>query len=198
MRISGVLLAAGKSGRMGKNKLLLPFGKRTVIEESLIQLTESGLDEVLVITGFQHERVRKVIDGKYGDSIKAVYNENYESGRAESIKCAIRNLDPASDAVLFMVADKPSVKSDLIRKAIDEFRKKTPLILYIQTPTGRGHPVIFSRAVFGDFMELGGEPAGNDIIEKYKDSSVIIEDRNPQIDIDTVDDYRRILKESAK
>lgn len=198
MRISGVLLAAGKSERMGKNKLLLPFGNHTVIEESLLQLIESGLDEVMVVTGFQREKVEKLIEEKFRDTINVVYNENYNSGRAESIKCALGNIDKKSDAVLFMVADKPSVKSNLIRKAAGEFKRETPLILYVQTPAGRGHPVIFSKSLFGELMELYGEPTGDAIFDKYRDEAVIIEDRNPQIDIDTLEDYNNVLKETAK
>jgi molybdenum cofactor cytidylyltransferase len=198
MRISGVLLAAGKSERMGKNKLLLPLGKHTVIEESLLQLTESGLDEIMVITGFQEEKVSKLISEKFQDTINVVYNKDYNSGRAESIKYALENIDEKSDAVLFMVADKPSVKSNLIRKAIGEFKKVAPLILYVQTPKGRGHPVLFSRALFGELMNLEGEPTGNTIFEKYREDAVIIYDENPQIDIDTAEDYENVLNETAK
>ena len=198
MRISAALLAAGKSERMGKNKLLLPVGNHTVLEESLFQLIESGLDEVIVVIGFQQEKVKKLIAEKYGNKINVVYNENYESGRAESIKYALRNIDEGADAVLFMVADKPSVQSSLIRKAVSEFKREAPLILYVQTPAGRGHPVIFSKALFDDLMELEGEPAGNTIFEKYRNDTIIIEDENPQIDIDTIEDYNNILKEFVK
>jgi len=198
MRISGALLAAGKSERIGKNKLLLPFGKHTVIEESLFQLTESGLDEIVVVTGFQMEKIRKLIEDRFGKKIKVVYNENYNAGRGESIKCALRNIDERSDAILFMVADKPSIKSDLIKKALDEFKRKSPLILYVQTPNGRGHPVIFSKALFDDLMEFEGEPTGNAIFEKYRDDTIVIEDESPQIDIDTIEDYNRIVKETIR
>lgn len=198
MKISGVLLAAGKSQRMGKNKLFLPFGKHTVIEESLLQLAGSGLDEVIVVVGYQMEMVKALIENKPLNNVKVVFNENYDKGRAESIKCALRNINEGSDAVLFMVADKPSVKSSLIRKASNEFKKGSPLILYVQTPTGRGHPVVFSRALFGNLMNLEGEPTGNSIFEKYRDDTAIIYDENPQIDIDTFEDYDNVLKETAR
>jgi molybdenum cofactor cytidylyltransferase len=198
VKISGVLLAAGKSERMGKNKLLLPFGKHTVIEESLLQLAESGPDEIMVITGFQEEKVSKLISEKFQGTINVVYNESYNSGRAESIRCALRNIDEKSDAILFMVADKPSVKSNLIRKAIGEFKRVAPSILYVQIPTGRGHPVLFSRSLFGELMNLEGEPTGNTIFNKYRNDTAIIYDEKPQIDIDTAEDYENVLNETAK
>jgi len=198
MRISGALLAAGKSERMGKNKLLLPYRKHTVIEESLFQLTESGLDEVIVVTGFQMEKIRKLIEDRFEKKIKVVYNENYNSGRAESIKCALRNIDERSDAVLFMVADKPSIKSGLIKKALDEFKRKSPSMLYVETPHGRGHPVIFSKSLFDDLMEFEGEPTGNAVFEKYRDDTIVNKDESPQVDIDTIEDYNRIIKETVR
>lgn len=197
MRISGVLLAAGKSRRMGKNKLLLPFGWHTVIEESLYQLTRSGLDEILVITGFQYEIIESIVKKAFGNDIKLVVNESYEFGRAESIKCAIRNIDSLSYAALFMVADKPTVQSDLIKGAVASYKDKKPSVLFVETPEGRGHPVIFSRAVFNDLAKLDGEPAGNEIFEKYRDDTAVIYDPNPQIDIDTADDYNSLIQESA-
>jgi len=197
MKISGVLLAAGKSERMGKNKLLLPFGNHTVIEESLFQLAGSGLDEVMVVVGYQMEMVKTLIENKPLNNVKIVFNEYYDRGRAESINCALRNIHKGTDAILFMVADKPSVKSSLIKKAISMFKSESPLILYIQTPVGRGHPVIFSKELFEELMNLEGEPAGNAIFEKYRDDTVIMEDESPQIDIDTIEDYNSVINESV-
>jgi molybdenum cofactor cytidylyltransferase len=198
MIISGVLLAAGESRRMGKNKLLLPYGNRTVIEESVFQLSRSDVDEVVVITGYQHDKVKIKIENRFKDEIKIVYNENYRSGRSESIRCAVNGLDEKFDAVLFMVADKPSVKTVLINRAITKYKKDTPLLLYVRTPGGRGHPVIFSRKIFGDLLDLAGEPAGDIIFDKYSDNTLVIDDDKDQIDIDTPEDYRRILETAVK
>jgi molybdenum cofactor cytidylyltransferase len=198
MKISGVLLAAGKSERMGKNKMLLPFGKHAVIEESLKNLIDSGPDEIIVVTGFQHEKITALIEPKYWESIRVIHNENYELGRAESIKCALKNIHKDADAVLFVVADKPTVNSLVIKKAMFEFKESNPSILYVQTPSGRGHPVIFSREIFSDLTQLKGEPVGEVIFEKYRDDTVIIYDENPQVDIDTVEDYNNLLREISK
>ena len=197
MKVPGVLLAAGKSARMGRNKLLLPFGEHTVIEESLGQLVDSGVDEVIVVTGFQAKRIKRLIESRY-ENIKIIYNEHYSHGRSASIKCAVKNADRDCDALLFMVADKPSVESGLIKRALDEFKRRSPSILYVDTPGGRGHPVIFSKSVFGDLLNLEGEPAGNTIFEKYRDETVIFPDKDHQIDIDTIEDYNEIVGETPR
>lgn len=198
MIISGALLAAGESRRMGQNKLLLPYGNHTVIEECAFQLNDSDVDEVVIITGFQRHKIKDKIENRFKRGIKIIHNADYRSGRASSIRCAVKNLKKSSDAVLFMVADKPTVKSDLINRAITEFKKDSPFLLYVRTPAGRGHPVIFSRKIFGDLLELKGNPAGDTIFVKYEDCSSIIDDDTDQIDIDTPEDYKKVLQAAVK
>ena len=92
-----------------------------------------------------------------------------------------------------MVADKPGVTTALIDRALERYRKDRPAILYVQTPAGRGHPIIFSRTVFEDLLLLQGDRVGNELIEKYKSDLVAMDDPDEQPDIDTEDDYRRLL-----
>lgn len=194
MKISAALLAAGRSERMGKNKLLLPFGDRTVIEESLSQLAAAKPVEIIVVTGFQEDKIRARIDGMRIKNLRIIHNPHFRDGRSESIKCAVINIDKSSDALLFMVADKPTVNERLIKKAMDEFKKQAPPVLYVHTPAGRGHPVIFSRKIFSDLLRLKSEPVGDSIFEKYREDTLIVEDEHIQIDIDTPDDYNEVIR----
>ncbi|MEE9554245.1 MAG: nucleotidyltransferase family protein [candidate division Zixibacteria bacterium] len=193
MKISGVVLAAGKSSRMGPNKLLLRYRDHSVIEEVLTQISNSDLGEVMVITGFENDKVKGVIK-KFSDSFRIVYNGKYEMGRAESIKRAVENVAGDSDALLFMVGDKPTVKTELINKAIDEFKRKSQSILYVMTPEGRGHPIIFSKKFFGKLLGLSGDLVGNELIEKYKNDVIELADDHIQVDIDTPDDYEGLTE----
>lgn len=189
MKIVGAILAAGTSSRMGRNKLLLPFREHTVIEEVLGQILESDLDAVIVITGFEREYVEQLIRENHDDRVKIIYNENFELGRAESIKCAVRSISDQTDAVLFMVGDKPTVRAELINRAIAEFKGKSPDILYVKTPAGRGHPIVFSRRLFEELLKLDGDMIGEEMIAKYKGGVVELPDGAVQADIDTIDDY---------
>jgi len=197
MNITGVLLAAGTSSRMGRNKLLLKYKDHTVIEESLFQLLESNIGDVLVITGFENQRVEEVISKYRTERIKFIYNGKYRLGRAESIKCAIGQISEHSDAALFMVADKPGVDSVLLNKAIDRFAKDKPAILYVKTPAGRGHPIIFVRKLFDELMVLNGDVVGDELITKHKENVVELEDGMVQVDIDTEEDYRLLIAGQA-
>jgi molybdenum cofactor cytidylyltransferase len=198
MIITGVILAAGTSSRMGAtNKLLLKYKSHTIIEEVLQQLSNSKVDEILVVTGFESERIEEALSDFMTDRVSFVFNRDYRRGRAESVRCAIRQIDGKADATLFMVADKPEVTSDLIDKAVDRFRKERPAILYVETPAGRGHPIIFSKKVYGDLLQLQGDLAGDRLLVKYRDDIARLEDDAEQIDVDSEADYQRLLKQDA-
>ena len=194
MKISGVLLAAGCSSRMGStNKLLLGYKNHTILEEVLIQLLESKLEKLYIITGFEHEQVEKLIEPYMTTKIKILFNSNYRKGRATSIHRAVSHIQDNSEALLFMVADKPMIQSSLIDKAIDMFINQQPYILYVNTPTGRGHPIIFSQRLFSQLLELEGDTIGDNLIEKHSDNTIILENNTIQQDIDTIEDYLSMI-----
>ncbi len=176
------------------NKLLLKYRNHTIIEATLQQLAHSGVDDLLIITGFESSGAEKAIAAHLTDRIRVVHNSNYRLGRAESIKCAVRYIKDKADAVLFMVADKPGVTSELIDRAIDRYRRDRPAVLYVETPVGRGHPIMFAKALFDDLLMLMGDFVGDELIAKYRNDLVKIKDETPQIDIDNEDDYRASLK----
>lgn len=193
MIITGAILAAGTASRMGRNKLLMPYADHTVIEQTALQLSHSDVDRVLVITGHESERIQKVLSRSRFSQLSFVYNADYLKGRSESIKCAVRNTDDESDGLLFMVGDKPGVSTQLINRALHTFQTNNPALLYIKTPTGRGHPIIFSRSLFPALMLLSGDRIGEEMIKKYRHDSVELEDEAVQVDIDTEADYARLI-----
>lgn len=198
MNITGIILAAGTSSRMGAiNKLLLKYRHHTIVEETLEQLSNSMVDNILVVTGFENDRIEELLSKKVTDKISIIHNCDYHLGRAESIKCAVGLIKNNVDALLFMVADKPGVTSDLIAEAIDRFRKDRPAILYVETPAGRGHPIVFSKEVFGDLLHMQGDHAGDRLLAKYRDDTVKLKDDAEQIDVDSEADYQRLLKQNA-
>jgi molybdenum cofactor cytidylyltransferase len=94
-----------------------------------------------------------------------------------------------------MVADKPGVRSGLIDRAIAEFKRKSPAILYVKTPAGRGHPIIFSRNLFAELLLLEGDRIGNELVAKHAANAIELPDEAVQIDIDTEEDYRRLIEQ---
>lgn len=195
MRITGIILAAGLSSRMGTaNKLLLKYKDHTIIEECFHNLSASQVDDILIVTGFEHENIYEIFEKHLSDKVRIILNKNYKKGRAESIKCAIRNIYQKSDAALFMVADKPEISHTLIDRALNRFKKDSPPILYIKTPRGRGHPIIISKALFDELLLLEGDQIGNDLVNKYAGSRIELDDDNNQIDIDNENDYQLLMQ----
>ena len=96
-----------------------------------------------------------------------------------------------------MVADKPGVSTALIDRAIERYRQDRPAILYVETPAGRGHPIMFSKALFGDLLSLAGDCVGSDLIAGYKHDLIKLKDDTLQIDIDNEADYKALLKEET-
>ena len=194
MKITGVILAAGASSRMGStNKLLLKYKSHTIIEEVLEQLSHSEVDDILIITGFEKARIEKAVVDQLTDRVTLVHNSNYRLGRAESIKCAVKTVAHRSDAMLFMVGDKPGVTTALIDKAIDRYRKDRPAVLYVETPSGRGHPIIFSKVLYDELLSLQGDRIGDELVAKYEADLVKLKDKTHQMDINNEADYNILL-----
>ena len=188
-----MILAAGTSSRMASgNKLLLDYGERTVIEQVLLNTADSSVDDVLVVTGFERDRLQAKLKSHLTERIRFVHNADYHRGRAASVKCAVRNLGEDVDAALFMVADKPGVQTILINRAIDMFCQARPAILYVRTPSGRGHPIIFDCSLFGELLTLEGDRVGEELIARHRDHVCELEDSADQIDINTEKDYRAV------
>lgn len=197
MHVVGAILAAGMSTRMGTNKLLLPYRGMTVIENVLKSAVDSSLDEILVITGHERERIENAISRVVTARVRPVFNPYFERGRSESIKTAVRNAQDAR-ALLFLVGDKPALRDELIAATIAAFKRERPEICYVKTPTGRGHPIIFSSNLFPELMALEGDFVGDDLIARHADAILEITDEEIQWDINTSDDYRRLLASIPK
>jgi molybdenum cofactor cytidylyltransferase len=194
MKIAGIILAAGTSSRMGKvNKLTLSYGEHTIVEEVFLHMSASSVDTIIVVTGYEHERIEKLLSGHRDNRTRFIYNAAYRHGRATSIGQAIEQAESDSDAALFMVADKPQVNGILIERAITMFKEKQPAVLFVETPEGRGHPIIFAKRLYPDLMALEGDLVGNELISRYADDTIRLRDSASQIDIDNESDYHAVL-----
>ncbi|MBX3279483.1 MAG: nucleotidyltransferase family protein [Acidobacteria bacterium] len=195
--ISGILLAAGESTRMeGAFKPLLKWGRRTVIGECIENLRGTTLAEIIVVLGHREADVRERLAGS---GVGYAINPDYKSGMLSSIKTGWAQVSPQSDAVLIALVDQPMIDSATIRKLIEAFNhggKKIALPVYAGK---RGHPVILSRDLERQVMQLREDiPDGlkalinaynDDVLEVPVDSSAVLED------IDRPEDYERLSKQ---
>lgn len=190
--ICGIVLAAGRSRRMGEPKAFLRVGDRTFLEHAVRVLAEGGCDLVVVVTGpLDDETARQVAeDAAVLDAAIAV-NPDPASEQADSLRIALFALPPDTEAVVVAPVDVPDVSGALVRAVIQAWRDTHAPVAVPERGGKHGHPVLFDRRVFGELMR-GDLPEGaRSIVHAHAhDLAAVPVDALPT-DLDTPDEYRR-------
>ena len=189
--ISALLLAAGESKRMGRQKLLLPFGTSTIIEQTIDNLLNSRADEIIVVVGYRAQELVTKIGRK---PLKIAVNPHYQQGMSASIIAGLNLIDNNAKAVMIALADQPGISSKIIDKLIEEFRQDNKGIAIPVYQGNRGHPVIFSIKYKSALLKLTGDVGGRGIIEKHRDDilEIPVDSKDINVDIDALSDYERL------
>ena len=190
--ICAVVLAAGLSRRMGVQKLLLPFGGKTVIGHIVDQLLASAVDEVHVVVGHQARRVRRELSDRH---VSIVNNPDYESGMLSSVRCGLRALPQQCRAVLVALGDQPSITSALIDQMLQSFATTEKRILVPFYNGRRGHPVLFSESYRGEILTHYDDVGLRGLLHAHPDEVLELAVSTSEVlsDMDCPEDYRREL-----
>lgn len=192
--ISGILLAAGLSTRMGEPKQLLPFGESSIVETVVDSMLAAKYDEVIVVVGHCAEQIQERLADR---SVKIVFNPEYHEGMLTSAQAGIRVLE-ASDAFALMLVDQPFITTSLINQVIDAYAQTNKGIALPSYNYKRGHPVIFHRRYADNILDLGTESGGvRTLFKRYGDDIHYVTVDTDQVlrDIDYREDYEDALKE---
>lgn len=187
MRLSAVVLAAGKSERMGVNKLLLRVAGRTLLDHILEALEAAGLREVYVVLGHRPEMLRPVLERH---DVEEVLNPEYEEGMLSSFKAGLRRV--SSEAAYLVLGDQ-LLEPALLVKMASAMEGDPQAEIVSPTYLGRrGHPVLFRSSLFGEILSLRGGETLRDLIERHSSSHRLVEG-GPLcvLDIDTPEDFER-------
>jgi molybdenum cofactor cytidylyltransferase len=186
--VTALLLAAGRSRRMGAFKPLLPFGDKTVIEHCIAQLHNAGIDNIIVVAGHRAEDLQQHLkDSK----VSFALNPDPDSEMSASIKCGVEHLGPDTKAVLIALVDHPAVTSEIIKLIVDEWRRtKARLIQPAHGPRG-GHPVLVDLSYRDELMSLDPERGLRSLFGRHHDELLRLPVESPFVahDMDTWDDY---------
>jgi molybdenum cofactor cytidylyltransferase len=190
--ICAIVLAAGRSRRMGVQKLLLPFGSKTVIAHIVEQLTASSVDEVHVVVGCQGEQVSRELSGR---PVSIVNNSNYKSGMLSSVRCGLQAIAQQCRAVLVVLGDQPSVTTKLIDQMLKSFASTEKQILMPLYQGKRGHPIIFSAAYRDEILTHYDNVGLRGLLYAHKDDiyELPVATSGVLSDMDCPEDYRREL-----
>ena len=183
-----IILAAGSSRRMGTQKLLLPFGEKTIIETVIDNILQSVVDGVMVVLGADHDRIRKIVDPL---PVEVCFNENHESGMLSSVMCGFRSLPEDTGTALVFLGDQPGIPpqvTDTILKAYDESLHGIVIPVYDHR---RGHPLLVDMKYKREIEKLDLETGLRSLMHLFPEDVLEVEVNEPGIlvDIDTREDY---------
>jgi molybdenum cofactor cytidylyltransferase len=192
--ITGLVLAAGGSQRLGEPKQLLPYGSGTLLDHALDTARGSGFDQLIVAIGGSSGEVRSRVDLS---ETQVVENPDFGEGCSSSIAAGLSALDPRAELLVLMLGDQPGVTPATVRALIAGCGDGTVLAACLYDD-GRGHPLAFGRGAFDDLRELHGDKAVWKLMEHRSDEVVEIKVSGPiPRDVDTRADYEAVLTESG-
>jgi molybdenum cofactor cytidylyltransferase len=192
--VCALVLAAGKSERMGSQKLLLPFGEKTIIERVIDNILQAGLENILVVLGSHREEIEKVICHL---PVTTCFNPYYSDGMHTSVIEGFRSLPENTGAVLVFLGDQPFIPAEVIQTVILTWRRSGKRIIIPTFQGKRGHPTLFDVRMQEEILHLDPVSGLRSITVKFPEEILEAEINFPQIlkDIDTKSDYLNELNQ---
>jgi molybdenum cofactor cytidylyltransferase len=188
--VTGLVLAAGSSSRLGQPKQLLPYGPRTLLDHVLDTARACNFDQLLCVIGGAAEEVRATVDFH---GVEVVENTDFGEGCSSSIAAALAAVDARADALVLMLGDQPGVTAETVAK-LTAGRGDAPIAV-CSYEDGPGHPLAFARGLFGELEALHGDKAVWKLLDRYSDRARHVPVPGPiPRDVDTWDDYAQIAR----
>jgi molybdenum cofactor cytidylyltransferase len=191
--VAVILLAAGKSERMGQNKLLLPFGEQLVLQRTLDNLMASRAQKIIVVLGAKATEIKSSIGQR---NVTTVFNPNYEQGMSTSLSTGLMMMESYIKFVLVALGDQPLITTQtydvLITAALN-----TDKGLLVPTYSGkRGNPIIVSTRYQDTLCKQSGDIGGRELLKAYPSDvlEVPVEDEGIVININTKSEYEKQIK----
>lgn len=191
--LGAVILGAGLSRRMGSEKLLLPIGRKRILEKTIDGVAESFEGVIVIVT-------RNAILGSIetGKGLIYLVNDQPELGQSTSLKIAVAYLArhyPECQGILVFLGDQPLVSRKLVGKIEQAITKNPTSIIMPEYKGQKGHPVAFGKCWFNELLTVSGDAGGRGIIKEHTEALIKIQgDRTCVMDADTPEDYRRLLE----
>jgi molybdenum cofactor cytidylyltransferase len=191
--VAAIILAAGRSSRMGRNKLLLDLEGKPILCHAVDQALGAGLSEIVVVSGHQATKVREALGDR---AVKVIEAREHKLGMSASLKAGIRALGPKTDAALVMLGDMPQVSAALIQHLMAAYNPLEGRSIVVPTVEGkRGNPVLFDRRYFEEMLALEGDVGARHLIGAHDDqvAELSVDDAAVFTDVDTPEAYDRLL-----
>jgi molybdenum cofactor cytidylyltransferase len=187
--VTGLVLAAGGSSRLGAPKQLLPYGDGTLLDHVLNTARACPFDQLVTVIGGSAVEIRERID-LHGTEV--VENPSFGEGCSSSIAAALSRVDPRADALVLMLGDQPGVSAETVKSLITG--RGDAALAACAYEDGRGHPLAFARSTFGELAQLHGDKGVWKLLDRHRDEVVDVPVPGPiPRDVNTAADYQALL-----
>jgi len=186
--VTGLVLGAGGSARLGRPKQLLPYAGGTLLGHVVAVARRCPFDQLIVAIGGAADEVRASVDLT---GVDVVRNDAYGAGCSSSIAAALHRLDPRCDVLVLMLGDQPGVTPATVAALVDG-RGEAPVAV-CRYDDGRGHPIAFGRSLFAELADLHGDRGVWRLLDRYAAAAadVSVAGLIP-LDVDTEADYEAV------
>lgn len=194
MFVTGLVLAAGGSKRLGAPKQLLPYNRRTLLDHVLDTARAAPFDQRLCVIGGSAHEVRERVDLT---GIETVENRHFGEGCSSSIAAALDAVDANADVLVLMLGDQPGVSTETINTLLAG--RGDAGLAACAYEDGRGHPLAFARSTFGDLEALHGDKGVWKLLDRRASEVVDVPIPGPiPRDVNTDEDYRAIIADTGQ
>jgi len=194
--IPAIVLAAGRSSRMGRPKATLPVNDgHTFLTRIVRTFLDSGVDDVIVVVGHDADAIAASFS-ESGLPARFVVNREYDRGQLSSLLAGLNVIDrPGVAAVLMTLVDVPLVSSSTVRAVIDAYRRTGVPIVRPTSGDRHGHPLLIDRSVFAALRAANFTSGAKSVVRAYASAigDIPIEDEGAFTDIDTEEEYRKTI-----
>lgn len=191
MVISALILAAGASRRMGQPKMLLKWGKTTVLGHVISTFRQAGIEDVVVVVGGAREQVEQIVNQ---NGARTVFNSEYARGEMlSSLQRGIEAQSPQTRGTLIALGDQPQIQEGTVRLICESFESKKSRLVVPSFEMRRGHPWLVERSLWSELLGMNSEHSPRDFLNQFADEIQYVRVQTSSIlaDLDTMDDYQQ-------
>lgn len=192
--VTGIVLAAGSSTRMGRNKLLLDVGGETLVRRAVRLAGEADLDPVILVTGRFREAVEREIEDL---DCTPVFNPDHETGIQTSVACGVAAVPAACGAAIVMLSDMPFVTARMVRKLVERYAETDAPLVVSRYGDVNAPPILYDRSLFGEIARMRAG-CGREVVRRHHERAALVEWPADRLrDLDRTDDYESVRREFA-